>query len=146
MIEAHLALKQFRGESEHELAGWLRRIMARNLADEMRKFSRVKRDAGLEQSLQGALNNSSLCMERYLAGDGSSPEHRAIQNEQLLQLATAVESLPDDQRMAVTLHHLQGKSAAEIAGQMGKTDVAIAGLLRRGLKRLRELMKDVARE
>ena len=146
MIEAHLAMKQFRGETERELAGWLRRILARNLADEVRKFSRLKRDAGLEQSLQAAINDSSLCMERYLAGDGSSPEHRAIHKEQLVRLAAAVESLPEDQRMAVTLHHLQGKSACDIASQYGKTEVAVAGLLRRGLKRLRELMSDVAGE
>lgn len=146
MIEAHRAMKQFRGESEQELGGWLRRIMARNLADEIRKFRRVKRDAGLEQSLQAAFDDSSMCLERYLAGDHSSPEQRAIRNEQLLRLATAVESLPDDQRMTVTLHHLQGMSAAEIARQMGKTEVSVAGLLRRGLKRLRELMSESAEE
>ena len=142
MLEAHRAMNQFRGENDSEIAGWLRRIMARNLADEVRRFRRGKRDAGLEQSLQAAFNDSSLCMERYLAGDHSGPELRAIRNEQLLGLAAAVESLPDDQRMAVTLHHLQGKSSAEIATQMDKTTVAVAGLLRRGLKRLRELMNE----
>ncbi len=146
MLEAHLAIKQFRGENLHELAGWLRRIMARNLADEVRKFRREKRDASLEQSLQAAFDDSSICMERFLAGQTTSPENRAIRNEQLIRLAAAVESLPDDQRAAVSLHHLQGKSAAEIATQMNKTDVAVAGLLRRGLKRLRELMKDAAEE
>ncbi len=142
LLEAHRGAEQFRGESEDELRGWLRRIMARNLADEVRKHRRGKRDANLEQSLQDALTNSSICLERYLDGGTSSPETRAMRNEQLIELSVAIESLPEDQRRAVTLHHLQGKSSAEIAHQLEKTEIAIAGLLRRGLKRLRELMAD----
>ena len=146
IIEAHKGVQQFRGETDEELRGWLRRIMARNLADEVRKHRRDKRDAGLEQSMHAAVNHSSLCMERYLEGGTSSPEQRAMKDEQLQGLAAAIEKLPDDQRMAVILHHLQGKSAAEIASQMEKTDVAVAGLLRRGLKRLRELMQANSQE
>jgi len=143
MLEAYRGIQQFRGASEEEMRGWLRRIMARNLADEVRKFRRGKRDADLEQSLQAAFADSSLCMERFLAA-GTAPDVRAIHNEQLLRLATGIEQLPDDQRQAVTLHHLQRKSAAEIAEQMGKTEIAVAGLLRRGLQRLRQLLQDRA--
>jgi len=146
LLEAHRGLDQFRGESDEELRGWLRRIMARNLADEVRKFRRGKRDAGLEQCLQDALTGSSMCLERYLDGGITSPDNRAIRNEQLIGLSEAIESLPEDQRRAVTLHHLQGKSSAEIAIQMNKTEIAIAGLLRRGLKRLRELMQEKTEE
>ncbi len=146
MLEAHRGRSQFRGENNDELRGWLRRIMARNLADEVRKFRRGKRDAGLEQSLQAALTNSSLCLERYLDAGISRPDHRAMRNEQLIGLAAALESLPDDQRRAVTLHHLQGKTAAEIATEMERTEIAVAGLLRRGLKRLRELLREEDKE
>lgn len=140
MLEAHRARDQFHGECDEELRGWLRRIMARNLADEMRKFRRDKRDAALEQSLQASLTESSRCLEHYLAGGDSLPDHRAMRNEQLADLATAIESLPDDQRQAVMSHHLLGKSAAEIAAAMERTEISVAGLLRRGMKRLRELM------
>ena len=43
---------------------------------------------------------------------------------------------------AVTLHHLQGLSLAELARRMERSEAAVAGLLRRGLQRLRELMED----
>ncbi len=115
MLEAHLARAQYTGASSEELGGWLRRIMARNLADEVRKFRRGKRDAGLEQSLQAALPESSLCLERCLAADDTLPDHRAMRREQLRCLATAIESLPEDQQQAVILHHLQGLKSAEIA-------------------------------
>jgi RNA polymerase sigma-70 factor (ECF subfamily) len=142
LLEAHRGMSRFRGESEQEMGVWLRRILARNLADEVRKFRRGKRDAGIEQSIQAAFADSSLCMERFLTGAISSPDHRAIQNEQLIELAHAMDELPDDQKLAVMLHHLEGRSSGEIAAQMGRTEVAIAGLLRRGLKRLRELLRE----
>lgn len=142
MLEAHQGLQQFRGESEEEIRGWLRRIMARNLTDEVRKCRRGKRDAGLEQSLQASLTDSSLCLERLVVADTSSPDLRAIRNEQLIRLSSAIEELPEDQRRAVTLHHLQRQSSAEIARDMGKTEIAVAGLLRRGLQRLRETLRE----
>jgi RNA polymerase sigma-70 factor, ECF subfamily len=141
LLEAHQAKEQFHGESDEERIGWLRRILARNLADEVRKFRREKRDVGLEQSLQAALCESSLRLEGWLAANDSLPDHRAMRNEQLLQLAAAIEALPEDQRQAVAWHQLQGQSAAEIAVVMGRTEVAVAGLLRRGLKKLRELLQ-----
>ena len=141
MLEAHRERSQFRGESNNELRSWLSRIMARNLADEVRKFRRGKRDARLEQSWEAALTGPSLCLESCLIVGTTRPDHRAMLNEQLIALAAALDSLPDAQRLAVTLHHLQGKSAAEIAPEMARTEVAVAGLLRRGLKRLRELLQ-----
>jgi RNA polymerase sigma-70 factor, ECF subfamily len=142
LLEAHGAIDQFRGKSGAEMAAWLRRILARNLADEFRKFRRDKRNVQWEASLQVALDESTVRLERWLAIEESSPSDRAIANEQLLHLADAIVRLPQDQRRAVELHHLQGNTAAAIAAKLGKTEVAVAGLLRRGLKRLRELMRE----
>jgi RNA polymerase sigma-70 factor (ECF subfamily) len=55
-------------------------------------------------------------------------------------LSTALEQLPADQQTAVVLHHLQGVPLAEVAAQMGRTKPAIAGLLHRGMTRLRDLL------
>ena len=41
---------------------------------------------------------------------------------------------------AIVLHHLQDCSLSETARSLGKTDAAVAGLLHRGLKKLREVM------
>jgi RNA polymerase sigma-70 factor, ECF subfamily len=142
LLEAHLSLAQFRGQSDAEMAGWLRQILARNLSDELRKFRRGKRDIQREVSLQAALAESTMRLERWLAIEEGSPSDRAMANEQLLRLAEAILQLPEDQRRAVELHKLQGHSSAVVAERMGKTEVAVAGLLRRGLKKLRELMRE----
>ena len=49
---------------------------------------------------------------------------------------------PADQRQAVELHHLQGSSLAEVAHHLGRSKGAVAQLLFRGLRRLRELLSE----
>lgn len=142
LLEAHRSLECFRGQSNEELAGWLRQILVRNIADEFRKFRSGKRDLRLEASLEASFNASTIRLERFLTCDEGTPSQIAMVNEQMLALAAALMRLPDDQRQAVELFHLQGHSAAEVAKRLDRTEVAVAGLLRRGLKRLRELVRN----
>lgn len=142
LLEAHQSMADFRGKSEREKAAWLRRILTHNVADELRKFGRLKRDVGLEASLEAALSESTARLEKWLAIDEGTPSECAIANEQLVALAAALMKLPEDQRTAVELHHLQGCASAVVATRLGRTEIAVAGLLRRGLKRLRELLRE----
>jgi RNA polymerase sigma-70 factor (ECF subfamily) len=142
LLEAHRDRAQFHGQSEEELAAWLRRIFARNLVDEARKLKRAGYDARRERSLEEALEESSARLEAWLAAEQSSPSQHAIREEQLLQLADALTQLTEDQREAVVRHHLQGNSLAEVAKQMGRSKDAVAGLLHRGMTKLRDLLED----
>jgi RNA polymerase sigma-70 factor, ECF subfamily len=94
----------------------------------------------LEASLQAAMNESTARLERWLASESSTPSQCAIANEQVVALAAALLKLPEDQRRAVELHHLQGYPSAIVAQRLARTEIAVAGLLRRGLKKLRETM------
>src|SRR5262245_4029632 len=141
LLRAHEKREQFRGEGP-ELAAWLRRILANTLADVARELGAGKRDVGLEQSLEAALRQSSVRLEAFLQPAPSSPSEHVVRQETLVRLAAALAALPHDQRTAVESHHLQGHSVAAEAGRLGRSEAAVAGLLRRGLKRLRELMHD----
>jgi RNA polymerase sigma-70 factor, ECF subfamily len=142
MLEAHQSIAEFRGKTDREKAGWLRRILTNNLADELRKFRCDKRDVGLEASLQAALHESTARLEKWLAIEEGTPSDCAIANEQLIALAAALMKLPEHQRQAVEWHHLHGCPSAVVAARMQRSEVAVAGLLRRGLKRLRELLRE----
>ena len=140
LLAACRAEHQFRGKTGADQAAWLRKILATTLAQELRKFRRSKRSVSSERSLNDALDDSSHRLEAWLATDRSSASHKAIQHEELLQLTAALEELPDDQRHAVELKHLHGWSLETISQNMGRTTQSVAGLLRRGLKELREKM------
>lgn len=140
MMEAYRCLPEFRGTTNSELAGWLRKILARNIADAFRALGRKKRDINRELSLEERLDETCSKLDQWLAAVQTSPSSRAARNETLLQLATALSALPEAQREAIELHHLQGLTLAETAEQLDRTTASVAGLLRRGLGRLRELM------
>jgi RNA polymerase sigma-70 factor (ECF subfamily) len=138
LLQAYQALDQFRGQSEAEWAAWLRQILARNLAQAVRDFGRARRDLAREQPLRAALDASSARLEAWLAADQSSPSEQAEQGEQALRLAEALEQLPEAQREALVLQHWHGWSLAQIAGHMNRSPAAVAGLLKRGLRQLRD--------
>jgi RNA polymerase sigma-70 factor, ECF subfamily len=142
LLEAHAKQKQFAGDGEG-FAAWLRQSLANNVVDSIRALRRGKRDAAREQSLQAAVEQSSIRMSHWLAADQSSPSRIAVRNEDLLRLADALVQLPEAQRDAVVLHHLQGCSLAEVATHLDRTESAVAGLLHRGLKQLRKFMQGV---
>jgi len=142
LLQAHEGRDQFRGKTAAEQAAWLRQILTRVLANAVRDLGRAKRDAGRERSLEAALEQSSARLEAWLAAEQSSPSESVERNEQLLRLAGALAQLPEDQRQAVALHHLQGWSLAEVARHLGRSEGAVAGLLHRGFKSLRALLQE----
>jgi RNA polymerase sigma-70 factor (ECF subfamily) len=144
ILDALAGRAQFRGESEVEWLAWLRAILANALAAAARRFDTQARDAGRERSLDAELERSSSRIEHLLAADETSASERAVHREELLRLAQALARLPEDQRRVVELHYLQGLSVADVATQIGRTRPAAVGLLFRGLKRLRELLRDRA--
>lgn len=141
LLKAYQNLEQFRGRGDAELAAWLRRILANSLVDAARQFRGAKRDVGRERSLEASIEQSSARLDTLLNPEQSSPSGRAIRQEEMLDVAAALAQLPEDQRSVVELHHLQGCSVAQVAECLGRTERAVAGLLRRGLKSLRELLQ-----
>ena len=138
LLEAYRSLHDFRGQSEAELAGWLRQILAHQLAHAVRDLRRAKRDVGRERSLEQALQASSLRLGAWLVADQPSPSAQAQHNEQAVALAAALDTLPEAQREALILHYWQGRTLPQIAAHLERTPAAVAGLLQRGIKELRK--------
>src|SRR5262245_44155248 len=141
ILKAHKARDQFRGGPDAKFRAWLRKILANTLADWADKF-------GNEPEIQQALAASSARLESWLAdGVQSSPSQHAEKEEKLRRLADALTELSDDERSALELRYLHQPrySLPEIAEHLKpKTPKAVAGLLERGLKKLRKLMNDLS--
>jgi RNA polymerase sigma-70 factor (ECF subfamily) len=141
LLEAHQALRKIPEKSLPEPAPYLRKILANNLADELRKLGTAARDVSRERSLEDA-EQTSLKLGSLLAAEQSSPSQQAIRNELMLKLTEALAALPEDQRLAVELHHLQGCPLADIASQMNRSKGAVAQLLFRAMTKLREALHE----
>ena len=129
---------ELRAVDDAQIAAWLRKILANQLANALRDLRRDRRDVARERSIEQSLDESSARMEGWLASPQTSPSLRAVRGEQLLEVAAALAQLPDAQRQAVALYHLGDRPLNEIAEQMERSPAAVAGLIKRGLKGLRE--------
>ena len=137
LLKAHENLNGFRGKTDAELQGWLRAILAQQLA----LFARKRGRHGLRtHSLEAALEQSSARLESFVATEESSPSQEMVRAERLVELAMQLAALPEDQRSALELRYLRGLSVPAVAEQMGRTTVSVTGLLYRGTRSLRQRM------
>jgi RNA polymerase sigma-70 factor (ECF subfamily) len=142
LLKASQHFGQFRGANDAELAGWLRQILARCLADLVRRYRTAGRRAGREQSLEQLLDRSSEALERVLAGGGSSPSASAHRRDLAVVLCDALAELGEDQREVIVLHHLEGLGWDEVARRLGRTPGAVQKLWTRALRQLRPLLDE----
>jgi RNA polymerase sigma-70 factor (ECF subfamily) len=144
LLQAYEARHEFRGTTCEEQAGWLRTILARTLSHAVRDLTSQKRDVRREVSIDGNLADSSRRLDSWLQASGTSPSNRVVKQERRLELATLVADLPEEQQEVLVLHHCQGWTLDKIATHMERTVPSVAGLLRRGLARLRERLEGPA--
>jgi RNA polymerase sigma-70 factor (ECF subfamily) len=136
-LEAYAAFEQFRGESEPEFSAWLKQILRRNVTNLVRDNRAAKRDVRREQYLDAGEDSVSVTWMQP-AGRSTTPSQCLIKAEAAVNLAEALDELPESQRDAVRMRHLEGRGLDEIAAEMNKSPAAVAGLIRRGLQTLRE--------
>ncbi len=141
MMEAAEAIPNFRGQTEPEFSAWIHQILRRNVANVVRDHRAAKRDVRQERYPDDA-ESSAVITWFQPAAHQTTASLRVIRAEAALNLAAALQSLPEDQRSAVRMRHLEGCSLASIAETLGKTPAAVAGLLRRGVQALRTVVRE----
>ena len=139
LLKAYSSLDELRASDDRSIAAWLRTVLISVLVDEFRKLHREKRDVDREVVV-AAVDSTAAGMEHWLAADQTTPSLLAAKNEEILLLADALLELPEDQREVVIMKHLRGETLPRIADTLGRSVPAVAGLLRRGLEKLREIL------
>ncbi|MEO8271059.1 MAG: sigma-70 family RNA polymerase sigma factor [Aureliella sp.] len=137
-LAAHDGIADFQGKSAEDFAAWLRGILSNVIAMQVRRYLGThKRDPRLEQALDQRLADASGFLQSGLAGDVTSPSQAFARNEAFLQLAEALEDLPEDYRQVIVLRHVDGLPFAEVALLMGRSIDSVEKLWVRALGRLR---------
>lgn len=136
-LEAHRGFPQFAGQDVRQLAAWLEGILDHKVAGAIRDHAllqkrNVQRDCSLDDSHGGMAS-----LKQLLDAGHSTPSQKAIRGEQEQLLSQALNVLPNDQREAVRLRHLEGWALADIARHLGRSPAATAGLIKRGMQALR---------
>src|SRR5262245_14962240 len=142
LLKAYQRLAQFRGQTQGDLLAWLRQILARTLADWVRRFRAAgARRVSRERSLEDLLGQSSQALGNLLAGPGPSPSQAAQRREMSVILADALAELSADHREVIVLHSIEERDWNEVAERMGRRPGAVRMLWARALKQLRPLIE-----
>lgn len=141
-LEAKRDLGAFRGSTPAEFAGWLRGMLKNNVATAVTRHITTQKRS-LKREVNAGHNGDDSAQGGWiqqLPGSTTSPSGVAIRGEAVMALMTALHELPETQAEAIRLRYMEGLPLAEIVERMGKSDTAVAGLLKRGLQKLRQVM------
>jgi RNA polymerase sigma-70 factor (ECF subfamily) len=120
---------------EYPFEVWFTRILVNGCLD-LRK-ARTRR-------LRWALPMSSQPNGQTLpepAANQPSPEDRLMSSERAKQITSAVEQLPDRQRLVFTLCHISEHTTSEVSQALGLSEATVRVHLFRAVRKLRKLLE-----
>ena len=123
---------------EH-VTGWLFRVARNRITDLFRKntpepFSDVVVSSDEEERLR---------FEDLLPSPDAGPEAVYARRVLLEELETAIDELPDEQRMVFVAHELEGRSFREMAAETGVSVNTLLSRKRYAVRHLRERLQDI---
>jgi len=131
MLDAHRGLNDIITDQESHLRATLRKILTCNVANAIRDHVYAeKRRLNRESPVEGIANHQPASI--------ASPSVQLVNQENVERFVTLLDGLPDDQSTAIRMRYFESASVGEIGETLGRSRVAAAGLLKRGLARLRE--------
>lgn len=131
-VQVYQSVSSFKGESK--FSTWLYRIALSKALDHEKKKRRKKR-FGFVQNLFGGHEEEQLHPVEF--------EHPGVlmeKKEKAAELFNALKQLPDNQRIAFTLHKLEGQPYQEIAEIMNTTLYAVESLMGRAKANLKKIL------
>jgi RNA polymerase sigma factor (sigma-70 family) len=131
-VQVYLSINAFKGESK--LSTWLYRIAITKALDHEKRKKRKKRFA-IVQSLF-----SSGDHEADHPAEFNHPGVELEKKERAAELFKALKKLPENQRVAFTLHKLEGQSYQEIAEILQTSLFAVESLMGRAKVNLKKIL------
>jgi RNA polymerase sigma-70 factor (ECF subfamily) len=142
MLEAFRDFERFGGNSEHEWLAWLKRILAHNMADFVRRYrGTAKRQARREVPIRSPQDSTHAFGAAEPAAPCLTPSQEFLQIDEELRLAASLAQLPADYQEVIVLRNLQRLPFNEVAERMERSRPAVQMLWMRAIKKLQETME-----
>ena len=124
-MKAIRGLSGFRGEARFRT--WLLTIAVNEARAALRR--------------QGRRNEQGLDLVDTVVDDAAGPDDRAVAGIELARVRACLETLPDKQRLAVTLRVFEGLSFREVGQAIGSSEGAARVNYHHGIRRLRGMLE-----
>jgi RNA polymerase sigma-70 factor (ECF subfamily) len=136
LLRAFRDVERFAYRAPGSFFRWISAIADHVIVDRVRYRERACRAAGIvpfrsESNPQGPE-----------PADSRTPSRIFSEHEGMARLLARIEALPESYREAIVMAKIEGLSTAEMAGRLGKTREAVALLVFRAVKKLRETTQD----
>ncbi|MDA7528135.1 sigma-70 family RNA polymerase sigma factor [bacterium] len=144
-LEAIRDFENFRGHSIEEFTVWLNQILTHKVLEATRVHIVAQKRSVHREQTRG---NTKAADEDHdlISISQSSPSSRAMRGERAIVLANAMADLPENQLEAVRLRYIEGWSLSDIAERTGRSDSAVASLIKRALQKLRISLPNIEGE
>lgn len=139
-LEAFMRIGQFNADKPEAFEAWLRRIAENNLKDAVRGLMRQKRPQPRDRVRPETGENSIAGLAELLGVTVTTPSMNVRKEEAMQVLSEAIDALPVDYAAAVRLYDLEGRSADDVAKELGRSPGAVYMLRARAHERLRGLL------
>jgi len=131
-ISVYQSKHLFKGQSQ--LSTWIHRITVNKCLEYIRKAKRKKR-FGIHIQIDGSFMAQTIDQEK-------NPEQAMVEKERSTTFLKAIQQLPENQRIAYTLHHMEEFSYKEISESMNLSLSAIESLIFRAKQQIKRKLEE----
>jgi RNA polymerase sigma-70 factor, ECF subfamily len=141
LAEAFDGFAGFVGSSEPEFSAWINAIFKHVNGSAVRVHIQAQKRSITKEAFIRQSHGSVSCGTE-LASDESTPSTRLMRGEKTACVVRLLELLPERQAAALRLRFYGKLSMRDLARVLGTTELAAAGLIKRGLQTLRQRLTE----